>query len=143
MRLRARRLAVFLSVFTLHAQDATVTVRIKLIDGRTGQPVKNQKIGLEDGTDYHDISVRTNDLGVASLHIRRNTVILVHNTDQYVNCADERGGLVHNDFKVEKILASGIAQAIPQPNICGKVSAVPSRGELILFVRPWRPGEKI
>jgi hypothetical protein len=137
-----RRLALFLGVFTLLAQDAAVTVRIKLIDGRTGQHVKNQKIGLEDRTD-HDISVRTNDLGVASVQIRRDTMILVHNTDQYVNCADERGGLVHNDFKVEKILASGIAQAIPQPNICGKVSAVPSRGELILFVRPWRLGEKI
>ena len=137
-----RRLALFLAVFTLLAQDATVTVRIKLIDGRTGQSVKNQKIGLEDRTD-HDISVRTNDLGVASAQIRRDTMILVHNTDQYVNCADERGGLVHNDFKVEKILATGIAQAIPQPNICGKVSAVPSRGELILFVRPWRLGEKI
>jgi hypothetical protein len=143
MSLLPRRLALFLGVFTLHAQDTTVTVRIKLIDGRTGQPVKNQKIGLEDRTDYHDISVRTNDLGLASLQIRRDAVILVHNMDQYVNCADERGGLVHNDFKVEKILASGIAQAILQPNICGRVSAVPSRGELILFVRPWRPGEKI
>ena len=143
MRLRPRRLALFLSLFVLYAQDATITVRIKLIDGRTGHPIKNEKIGLEDRTDYHDISVRTNDLGVASLQIRKDAVILVHNTDQYVNCADERGGLVHNDFKVEKILESGIAQAIPQPNICDKVSAVPSRGELILFVRPWRLGEKI
>jgi len=43
MRLRPRRLALFLSVFTLHAQDATVTVRIKLIDGRTGQPVRTRR----------------------------------------------------------------------------------------------------
>lgn len=127
----------------LHAQDAIVTVRIKLIDGRTGHPIKNEKIGFEDRSDNHDISVRTNDLGVASLQIRRDAVILVHNTDSYVNCADERGGLLHNDFRVEKILSTGIAQALPQPNLCGKVSAVPSPGELILFVRPWRPGEKI
>jgi hypothetical protein len=127
----------------LYAQNATVRVRIKLINGRTGDPIKNEEIGLEDGADYHDISVRTNHVGVASLQIRKDGVIVVYNTDHYVNCADERGGLVHNDFKVDKILSRGIAQAIPQPNLCRKVSALPSPGELILFVRPWRPGEKI
>ena len=143
MRLRLRRIGLFLGVFMLYGQNVTFTIRIRLIDGRTGRPVKNEKIGLQDRTDYHDISVRTNDLGVASLQIRKDAVILTHNTDQYVSCADERGGLMHNDFKVAEILASGVAQAIPRPNICGKASAVPSRGELILFVRPWRSGEKI
>jgi hypothetical protein len=143
MRLRRCRLALFLGVFILYAEDVSVTVRIKLIDGRTGRPVRNEKISLQDRSDYHDRSVRTNDLGVASLQIRKDAVILTHNTDHHVSCADERGGLVQNDFSVEKILADGIAQAILQPNLCGKVSAVPSRGELILFVRPWRPGEKI
>jgi hypothetical protein len=143
MRLRRCRLGLFLGVFMLHAEDVSVTVRIKLIDGRTGRPVRNEKISLQDRSDYHDISVRTNDLGVASLQIRKDAVILAHNTDQHVNCADERGGLAHNDFNVEKILAIGIAQVIPQPNVCGKVSAAPSRGELILFVRRWRRGENI
>ena len=81
--------------------------------------------------------------GIASLNISRDAVILVHNTDKYVNCADERGGLVHNDFKVSQIHSTGVVQAIVQPNLCGKASDVPRRGELVLFVRPWRPGERI
>jgi hypothetical protein len=88
-------------------------------------------------------TVRTNQFGIASLDIRRNAVILVHNTDKYVNCADERHGLIHNDFQVSQILSTGLVQAIEQPNLCGKASGVPKPGELILFVRPWRLGEKI
>ena len=125
------------------AQNAIVVIQIKLIDGRTGQPMKNQQVGLEDRADYHEIGLRTNDLGVASLKISRNAVILVHNTKEYVNCGDEPGGLVHNDFKVSQILATGVVQQILQPNSCGKASGVAKPGELVLFVRPWRPGENI
>jgi hypothetical protein len=127
----------------LQAQNATISIRIKLIDGLTGYPLKNSEVGLEDGTDYRKISARTNQLGVASVKIRKDAVILVHNTDQYVNCGDERGGLVHNDFRVNEILSTGIVEAIQQPNACGKVSAVLSPGQLTLFVRRWRRGEKI
>ena len=78
----------------MQAQNATVVIHIKLIDGRTGQPIKDEQVGLEDGADYHEKSVRTNQFGIASLNIRRHAVILVHNTDKYVNCADERHGLI-------------------------------------------------
>ena len=127
----------------MQAQNATVVIHIKLIDGRTGQPIKDERVGLENRADYHEISLRTNQFGIASLNISRDGVILVHNTDRYVYCADERGGLVHNDFKVSQILSTGVVQAIVQPNLCGKASDVPRRGELVLFVRPWRPGERI
>ena len=127
----------------MQAQNATVVIHMKLIDGRTGQPIKDEQVGLENGADYREISVRTNQFGIASLKISADAVILVHNTDKYVNCGDERGGLVHNDFKVTRILSTGVVQAIVQPNLCGKASGVPRRGELILFVRSWRPGEKI
>ena len=137
------RLTLFLVVSIMQAQNATVVIHIKLIDGRTGQSIKDEQVGLEDRADYHEISVRTNQFGIASLNIRRDAVILVHNTDKYVNCADERHGLIHNDFQVSQILSTGVVQAIEQPNLCGKASGVPKPGELILFVRPWRLGEKI
>jgi hypothetical protein len=130
-------------VLTVEAQEETVLIHIKLINWRTGKPMKNQPVGLEDGADYREISTRTNELGVASINVSRGAVILSHNTDDYVNCADERGGLVHNDFKVSQILSSGIAQPIMQPNLCSKTFGVAKPGELILFVRPWKPGEKI
>jgi hypothetical protein len=78
-----------------------------------------------------------------STPLARGAVILIHNMEEYVNCADERGGFVHNDFKASQILSSGVAQPIIQPNLCGKTHGIAKPGELILFVRPWEPGEKI
>lgn len=140
---RLLRLTLCLVVLIVHAQNPTVLIHIRLIDGRTGRPMKNEQIGLENRADYREISLRTDQLGIASLNISRDAVVLVHNTNRYVNCGDERGGLVHNDFKVSEILSIGVVQAIMQPNLCGKASGVPKPGELILFVRPWRPGERI
>ena len=136
-------LGLLLLSCTAEAQEETVLVHIKLIDGRTGKPMKHEEIGLEDGANYRELSVRTNEFGVASLNIRRNAVILTHNTNSYVNCADEAGGLIHNDFKVSQILTNGIVQPVIQPNLCGKASGVAKPGELILFVRRWRLGENI
>ena len=143
MRWCLLRLTLCLVVLTAHAQNPTVLIHIRLIDGRTGRPMKNEQVGLESGADYRDISVRTDQFGIASLNISRNATILVHNTNRYVNCGDERGGLVHNDFKVSEILSTGVIQAIIQPNLCEKASGVSRPGELILFVRPWRLGERI
>jgi hypothetical protein len=136
-------LTLLLLVLTAEAQQKTALIHIKLINGRTGKPMKNQAVGLEDGADYHEISARTNELGVASINATRDAVILIHNMEEYVNCADERGGFVHNDFKVSQILSSGVAQPIIQPNLCGKTHGIAKPGDLILFVRPWEPGEKI
>jgi hypothetical protein len=136
-------LTLLFLVLPAKTQQEVALIHIRLIDGRTGNPMKNLLVGLEDRAGYRDISVRTNEFGVASLNINRDTVIFTHNTDEYVNCGDERGGLVHNDFKVSQIISVGIVQPIEQPNLCGKTSGVAKPGELVLFVRPWRWGEKI
>ena len=86
------QLTLFLAVSIVQAQNATVLIHIKLIDGRTGQPIKDEQVGLENRADYREISVRTNQFDIASLNINRDAVNLVHNTDKYVNCGDERGG---------------------------------------------------
>jgi hypothetical protein len=125
----------------VQAQDRTALVHIRLIDGRTGLPMKAKKIGLEDRAGYRDISVSPDSSGLAELRISRDTIILVHNTHEYVACGDEHGGLVHNDFKVSEILSTGIAEQIVPPNRCTKTSNSAKPGELVLFVRPWEPGE--
>jgi hypothetical protein len=136
-------LTAFFLVLAVKAQDGKVLIQIKLIDGRTGNPMKNQPVGLEDGFNYHEISARTDEFGVASISVSKNAVILTHNTDGYVNCGDERGGLIHNDFKTNQILSTGIVQPIEQPNLCKMTSGVAKPGQLILFVRPWKLWEKI
>jgi hypothetical protein len=136
-------LTLFFLVLPAKTQQEVALIHIRLIDGRTGNPMKNLQVGLEDRAGYRDISVRTNEFGIASLNISRDAVILTHNTNDYVNCGDERGGLVHNDFKVSLIISVGIVQPIEQPNLCVKTSGVAKPGELVLFVRPWRKGENI
>ena len=103
--------------------------------------MKVKKVGLEDRTGYRDISVSTDSSGLAELRVSRNTVILAHNTHEYVNCGDEHSGLVHNDYKVSEILSTGIVEQVVPPNRCTKTSGSATPGELILFVRPWEPGE--
>lgn len=125
------------------AEETTVVIRLKLIDGRNGKPMTNKQVGLEDAADYHEIALRTEEDGIASLKIKRDAGILTHNTKEYVNCADEQGGLIHNDYKVSEIVDSGVVEKIVQPNQCGKASGVATPGELLLFVRPWKPGENI
>jgi hypothetical protein len=122
---------MFLSVsWMVQAQDNTVLVHIRLIDGRTGLPMKVKKVSLEDRAGYRDISVNPNASGVAELRMSQDTIILAHNTHEYVNCGDEHGGLVHNDYKVSEILSTGIAEQIPLPNRCTKTSSSAKPGEL-------------
>lgn len=136
-------LIILTANLTVCAQDDTALIHIRLIDGRTGFAMKVQEVGLEDRAGYRDISVRADASGVATLRINRNAIILTHNTHEYVNCGDEPGGLVHNDYKVSEIVSTGIVEPIVQPNLCTKSSGTPRPGELILFVRPWRPGENM
>ena len=86
-------LTVLLLVLAARGQKAIILIHISLIDGRTGQPMKHQRVGLENGADYRKISGRTNLFGIASLHISRNAVILAHNTRKYMNClaSQDRG----------------------------------------------------
>ena len=136
-------LILFIANPSLDAQRDTAVIHIRLIDGRTGRPMKVQNVGLEDRAGYRDISGRPDASGVATLRINRDAVILTHNTHEYVDCGDERGGLVHNNYKVSEIVSTGLVEPIEQPNLCAKSNGSARPGELILFVRPWRQGEDL
>jgi hypothetical protein len=118
-----RGTALWLLAWMTHAENTSVVVHIKLVDGRNGEPMKNEQIGLEDRSDYHEIALRTDNKGIASLTIRRDAVILMHNTKQYVNCADERGGLIHNDYKVSEIVKLGVVEESFSPTSVERLRA--------------------
>jgi hypothetical protein len=141
-----RVVLVCAAIFLSHApdsspQEGTVEVHIKLVNGLDGAPMKFTEVGLEASPDFREISSRTDGYGVATIRISASSVIYSHNTKRYVACADEAGGLLHNDFKVSKILDAGIVQAVAKPNKCDHIEAAPSPGMLLIFVRPWEPGE--
>jgi len=141
MRGRLPCLMLLIVSSMVHAQNDIALIHVRLIDGQTGLPMKVQRVALEDRAGYRDVSVRPDASGVATLRISRGAILLTHNTHEYVNCGDEHGGLVHNDYKVSEILSTGIVEPIVQPNLCNRTSGSAKPGDLILFVRPWRPGE--
>jgi hypothetical protein len=141
MNCRLLCLALLSFSFIVQAQDNTVLIHIRLIDGLTGLPMKVKEVGLEDRAGYRDVSVRQDSSGLAELKIHRDTILLTHNTHDYVNCADERGGLIPNSYRVSEVVATGIVELILPPNRCTQTSRSAKPGELILFVRPWEPGE--
>lgn len=141
MKRRLQFLILFIVSVTVQAQNDVASIHIRLIDGRTGLPMKVREVGLEASPRFGDISVRPDASGVAILRIKQDTIIFTHNTHEYVNCQDERGGLIHNDYKVSEIVSTGIVEPIVQPNRCSKTSGSAKPGELILFVRPWELGE--
>ena len=148
MKHRLSGLILFVAHLTIVAQQGTAEIHIKLVDGRTGLPIKNRLVELEEDRTgaphtYTNRSARTDASGIATIRVDRDLVILTENTHEYVNCGDEHGGRVHNDYKVGEIVSRGIVEPIAQPNFCTKTSGSPKPGELILFVRPWRPGEEM
>ena len=126
-----------LGVSVTIAQQPQSVIRIKLLNGLNGNPLKLTKVGLEISPGYRELDVQTDQNGVAAISISKDSTILTHNTKLYVACADEPGGLVHNEFKVSEILLKGIVQPVAKPNRCSKTTSTSVPGELVLFVRPW------
>jgi hypothetical protein len=120
------------------SQEPPVEIHIKLINGTNGKPMKNTVVGLEGSPGYHEIPAQTNDVGIATVTVPKDSKILTHNTKKYVACVDEVGGLIHNDFEVSQILSTGIVEPVAKPNRCGMATSVRIPGELVHFVRPWR-----
>ena len=141
-------LILFIANLTMIAQQGTVEIHIKLVNGLTGLPMKNQVVELEEDRTgaphtYTTRSARTNASGIATIRVDRDLVILTENTHEYVDCGEEHGGLVHNDYKVSDIVFKGIVEPVALPNLCTKTSGSAKPGELLIFVRPWMPGEEI
>jgi hypothetical protein len=116
-------------------------IHVKLLNGLNGNPLKLTKVGLEVSPGYRELAVQTDENGVAAVTILENSTIYTHNTKLYVACADETGGLIHNDFKVSEILSTGMVQPVAMPNRCSKTTSTPVPGELVFFVRPWELDE--
>jgi hypothetical protein len=111
-----RNLLVSMASFVLGvsvtvAQQPQSVIRVKLLNGLNENPLKLTKIGLEVSPGYREISVQTDQNGVAAISISKDSTIFTENTKLYVACAEEPSGLAHNDFKVSEILSTGICGA--------------------------------
>jgi hypothetical protein len=154
----------FSSVSTLLSAQ---TLEIKLIDGRNGHPMANtcvnvwvgdeRKYPLAVPTDKNgaarlqltesDVEVNTNDgwkgcgeFGVINPVVKYKDFIKVN--VGYVVCESHRTDYSWVEVKnipTKRIVHEGVVSA----NTCGKPTASPKPGELIIFVRPLSFSEKL
>ena len=136
------------------------TVEIKLVDGTNGRPMVGTCVNVWVGNERKQaMAIPTDENGVARLRlIDRDGEIDIHNRWKgcgdfgtinpvvkyndslrinagYVLCQSptpDYSWLALTDFSTEQVLHRGIVTA----NTCGKATASPKPGHLIIFVRP-------
>lgn len=147
---------------------AAQTLEIKLVDGRNGRPMVGTSAYVNvwvGGERKEAIAIPTDDKGVARLQLTLNpneenmpistghgTMVEKHPVVKYaesfkinvpyVLCGSGEGNhspLDLNNFSTKEILDHGYASG----NTCGKVTATPQPGQVILFVRPLTFFEKM
>lgn len=139
---------------------AAQTLEIKLVDGRNGRPMVGTStyVNVWVGEERKEaIAIPMDDKGVARLQLTLNanevnipistghgTIIEKHPVVKYaesfrinapyVLCGAEgnRSWLDLKNFSTKEFLDHGYASG----NICGKVTATPQPGQVVLFVRP-------
>jgi len=156
-------LVFVLSGTALRAQ----TIEIKLVNGRTGRPMSDTCVNVWVGSERKEaIAIATDENGTARLRLTdKDGEIDTHNRGKgcgdfgvinpvvkyseslrinagFVSCQSRRtdySWLAMTNFSTEEILQHGVATA----NTCGKATASPKPGEVILFVRPLTWWEKL
>lgn len=152
---------------TLHAQ----TIQIKLVNGKTGHPVAHACVGVSMGKDTpFPVFIPTDKDGVARLSLTQKDsevdisynpklgcggtgvlkpvlkyrdTLAPYSAGDHPSCAFSES--VPNarwkeiDFPTKEVLLHGVVSA----NTCGKVTASPHPGEVILFVRSRNFHEKV
>jgi hypothetical protein len=151
----------------LRARD----IRVKLVKGRSGRPIAHRCINVWVGDSSRRTSgplleTQTDNKGITRLHLTKEDTEINSQTRRlacgllgvihpvvkygdtisvpagYVLCQPHTPGyswLAMANFSTKSVLQSGVVRA----NTCGKASASPQPGEVILFVRPLTWWEKL
>lgn len=145
----------------LHAQ----TLRIKLVNGKNGHPMGHKCVNVGVDHIWHMLAIPTDKDGVASLRLTDKDAEVNTQNDWnwcgdvgvtnpvvkysdlfsinvgYVLCVPHGSNyswLAIQKFSTKDVLQSGVVTQ----NVCGKATASPEPGEVILFVRPLNFWEK-
>jgi len=142
-------------------------IEIKLVDGRSGHPMSDTCVNVWVGTERKTaMAIPTDESGIARLRLTdKDDEADIHNRSKdcgefgvvnpvvkydgsirinagYVLCqsrAPDQSWLAVTDFSTERILERGVVTA----NTCGKATASPKPGAVIIFVRPLTLWEKL
>jgi hypothetical protein len=148
------------------------TIQIKLVDGKTGRPVAGACVGawMKDASNKMSLYIPADKDGAARLRLTQKDsdvdifynpklgcggtgainpvlkygdTLTTYSTGDHPSCAFPES--IPNarwkeiDFSTKEVLQHGVASA----NTCGKITASPQPGDVILFVRPRNFHEKV
>lgn len=163
------RLVPLVLLLTLHSFGTFLraqTIEVKLIDGRNGHPILNTCVNVWVGSRQKDaLAIPTDKNGFARLRLTDNDAE-VNIQDRWKGCgefgiinpvvkygssvsvnagyvlcqrqATDYSWLAVKDYPTNELVRQGVVT----DNTCGKATASPRPGELIIFVRPLSFWEK-
>ena len=117
------------SVFRAAAEE--VEIHIRVINGKSGRPVQDEKLNVYRDRDQMGSEVYpTGERGLILLRVERGASIRVA-PNIYVTCHPYKAGDKERFYAVEHILAEGIVDS----NMCGKKKVIAKPGEFVFFER--------
>jgi hypothetical protein len=125
-----------LTTLSLSAQDISKTLTILLVNGKTGKPMKNERLLVFFGSSPPNVRMEkgfldphTNANGAATLRLDEpNLAYLQVWADFRTLCQSDPND---RSFSVADIMKSGVQS----PNNCGKIVIPNSPGRLIVYAR--------
>ncbi len=72
--------SILLSLAPAESQEASAVIHIKLINGLNDRPLNLADVGVEISPGYRELKVKTDEHGVATLHVSSDSTIYLHNT---------------------------------------------------------------
>lgn len=133
MTLAAKMTAVLAVCFSANAQ----TITIRLLDAKSGKPMKNENVTVKWDKDFKSSEVSVNDVGTGTVQIPNDAKEFVMlagprkgdepNRVAYINC----NGQSPSVFSVADVMNHGI---VPK-NICGHANVVSHPDEIVFWAR--------
>jgi hypothetical protein len=115
-----------------HAKAQLVSIQIRVLNGKNGKPIKDEKLNVWRTADQRDSEIMPTDTnGVIPLEVDKNSSIRVGG-NIYFTCHPYKAGDKERLYSVEKILNEGIVDL----NTCGNANVLAKPREFVIYERP-------
>ncbi|AFL88354.1 hypothetical protein Terro_2445 [Terriglobus roseus DSM 18391] len=124
------------SAASVDAPPGSLVFRVRLIDGRNGQPIANGHVKLwydEPSGPGYEFATGAQGIGLMPAPVGDPLRVLVSSVD-YNDCRRPARYAPPRGYNMTEVAKSGVAAE----NTCGNVAVHTQPGELVFFVRPTR-----
>jgi len=123
-------LLLLLALIPTLANAQARTLKIRIINAKTNQPVPDEKLNVALRVDQiGSVAMATDKNGIILVDIGSATTIRIL-SNMYADCRSR--GELYTDYSIDTILKTGITTG----NLCSDAKPAPKPGELILFEIP-------